>query len=192
MIKYIFIIILISVSTKISYCQHETINIDFPNLEPEFFSITGPGFNELPVAKYYLGNIPTDNAYENATDGFGLIVNAQPGDGILLLGPQLNHNGPVLIWCNIRSDSSTINASIASIQIPYNDFLNIHTVNNGYFFVRKYKRIAILHIPASDEFLPLIQIINSSNDRTSTFYIDNLEIHKLNSKFYYQNDWIYI
>lgn len=79
--------------------------IDFSGstAEENKISLMGAGFGQYPQADVSFGAIPTDNSFEGATDGRGVIVQADPGEGVMLLVPVVVDERSAMIRCSIRS-----------------------------------------------------------------------------------------
>ncbi len=66
---------LIVLTLQISSAQQFLERLDFSgeNLEENQMTVSGAGFDQYPIADYSFGEIPTDNAFEGATDGQGML-----------------------------------------------------------------------------------------------------------------------
>lgn len=156
----------------------EPIRLDFSRstAEENGVTITGAGFGTVPVAVVTFGNIPTDNTFNGATDGRGAIIQADPGEGVMINPSVITTQNAVLIRCSVRADGPCASVVLASIEQGNNNFVSTITPANGAFFQDKYRRIADFFIPPSHSFQPIIQIVNTSETNSLTVYLDNFEI----------------
>jgi formylglycine-generating enzyme required for sulfatase activity len=157
-----------------------------------------PGFGDsnYVMASLTFGEIPTDHAFPDATDGRGAIITAEPGQGILLMGPEMRNDKAALIRCSIRSSHQAIYAIVAAIDLSVfeavegNALLTTTTPNNGKYLLNQYRRITTFFAPPSTGFRPLIQIINKSKTETLNAYIDNLDIYFIDPDTFYRGSFL--
>ena len=179
--------IILSLFATIATALEPTLLIDFSGdtAEENQLTIMGAAFGEYPAAAVTFGVIPTDYDFKEATDGRGAIINANPGEGVMILGQIIETDNAAVIRCNIRTSNANASVILASIGQDSSQFISTITPNNGAFFQDKYKRLSDFHIPPSTGFQPLIQIINTSTTENLTVFMDNLEIFTLDPDKYY-------
>lgn len=137
-------------------------------------TISGAGIG-TPLANVTFGSIPADNAFEGATDGWGAIVQAEPGEGIMIRSPIVMTKNAALIRCSVRADTPYASIYLASIDQGENAFVSTITPSNGAFFLDRYQRLSEFFIPPSNGFQPIVQVVNTSQTEPLTVYLDNLE-----------------
>ncbi|MEW6235639.1 MAG: formylglycine-generating enzyme family protein [Candidatus Omnitrophota bacterium] len=152
--------------------------------------LQGAGFGAYPQAEVSYGAIPTDHAFAGATDGKGIIINAKPGEGVMIFSPRIVSPNAAMIRCSARTDSGNAAIVIAAIGDEPNLFISYNTPNNGHYFLGRYKRLTTFCTPPSTGFQPLVQIFNPSKTETLIAYIDNLEIYSLDRNHYYHGDFL--
>ena len=153
-------------------------------------SLQGPGFGEYPLGEVTYGEIPTDQAFEGSTDGQGLILHAEPGQGAMIFGPVISASHAAFLRCSVRTDAPHASIILASIDQGSDVFVSTITPNNGAFFLNRYRRLADIVLPPSVGFLPLLQILNTSQTEPLTVYVDNWDIFLLNPENYYQTRFL--
>ena len=91
----------------------------------------GAGFGQYPQARVNFGVIPTDNAFPGATDGRGAIITANPGEGVMIFGPNILIPQIAMIRCSVRSNSSRVSVILAAIDQGENVFIMTNTPTTG-------------------------------------------------------------
>ncbi len=190
-VLYVFISIILC---QTIYAQDDPIRIDFAGKSAAANGITiqGAGFGALPLADVQFGvTIPTNNSFESATDGIGVRVTADPGEGVMIFNKSFNAINAALIRCNVRMDgtegSITIGAigKSGSIDVPTNSPAGLSEFHN------KWRQVSVLFVPPGLGFDPFIQLHNPENSgRTVTFYIDNFDVYLLESGRYYDGAFL--
>lgn len=159
--------------------------------EANQLALQGAGFGTFPQAGITFGSIPTDNGFVNATDGKGAIIQAKPGEGIMIFLPVVSVGKAAMIRCSVRTTSIEASVYLASIDKGENVFVSTITPNNGNYFLNKWKRIADFCLPPSSKgFQPLLQIINTSKTASLTAYVDNFEVYTLEKGRYYSEEFL--
>ncbi|MBN2326416.1 MAG: SUMF1/EgtB/PvdO family nonheme iron enzyme [Candidatus Omnitrophica bacterium] len=192
-LQFILIISILFLSAAWASSQEEPILYDFSGstVEENGIDIQGPGFNSMPQADVTFGDIPVDNSFEGATDGRGVIIQAQPGEGAMIFAARILKSQSALIRCSIRTDSSFASVYLASIDQGANLFVSTITPMNGVFFENRYRRLSDFFVPPSETgFQPLIQILNTSETEPLTVYIDNFEIYLLQKGQFYNEEFL--
>ncbi|MBN2328278.1 MAG: formylglycine-generating enzyme family protein [Candidatus Omnitrophica bacterium] len=186
----IYIIVLIAAAAGIG--QSETILYDFSgnSADENGISIKGAGFGVYTAPDVAFGSIPTDNGFENATDGKGIIILADGEEGAMILPQEVKSDKPAFLRCSVRATAPHISVYLASIDQSQNQFVSTITPNTGSYFLDRYKRISNFVIPPSSGFQPIIQIVNTSPTEPVTVYLDNFEIHLLEPGQYYSTEFI--
>ncbi|MBZ0257942.1 formylglycine-generating enzyme family protein, partial [bacterium] len=153
--------------------------------EENNISVQGAGFAAINLADVSYGAVPTDNAFENATDGRGAIVTAAPGEGVMLLTQPINTANAAVVRCSVRTNAPGAEITLASLGLDDARFLSTNAPNNTSYFVGQYRRLTTFFIPPGLGFQAIIQIVNKNASETVTAYIDNFEITLLDpNKFY--------
>lgn len=120
--------------------------------------------------------IPTDNAFKGATDGRGLIIQADPGEGVMIMPNAVTTENAALIRYSVRSNGPHASVYLASVEQGENTFVSTITPNDGAFFQDQYRRLSDFFIPPSSGFQPIIQVVNLSETEPLTVYLDNFEV----------------
>ena len=147
----------------LGYAQEQTVRLEFSgnNAEANRITLMGAGFGQYPQASVDFGVIPTDNAFPGATDGQGAIVTANPGEGVMIFGPNILLPTAAMIRCSVRSTASRVSVILAAIDLGENVFVMTNTPTNGTYFLNRYRRLTGFFVPPSTGFQPLIQVFNS-------------------------------
>ncbi len=164
-----------------AFAQDSLVCIDFSGSTTAANSVTvmGAGYGQYPEAKIAFGPIPTDNGFEGATDGNGMIVQADPGKGVMVFTQPIQTGNCALIRCSVRLSAPHASLYLASVDQGESEYVSTITPNNPSAFVGRYKRIADFFLPPSTGFQGIIQILNTSETESLTAYVDNLEVLNL-------------
>lgn len=168
------------------------IRIDFSRTTAEANGVLlqGPGFSEYPLAPVSFQEIPTSNAFPDATDGRGVSVSAGPGEGVLILGREIHTTNAAAIRCTVRTNAPHAAVTLAAVDAGKNQFISTTSPNNGEYWVGQYRRIEVFFVPPSTGFRPLIQVMNTSSGEPLTAYIDNLDVYLLDPLRYYHAQFL--
>lgn len=130
-------------------------------------------------------NMETDN---EASDGFGLSVVVDQGDGALIFFPILpTGDDLVLVRANIRTSHPDPILAIGLLDaVPANDIagarlngtLGSNILLDATRFVNRFSRIRLMVPAERGAVVPLIQVTNTSNNRI-TVEIDNMEVFRV-------------
>jgi len=174
------------------WTQDIPFRIDFSGNSPEENQLTvqGAGFGQYPLAKLSFGEIPSDNAFPNATDGRGAIIQAAPGEGIMLFGPIIETTNMALVRCSARSDGPHAQIYLALIGRGEYEFVTTTTPNQGRYFHNRYRRLSDFFVPPSIAFQAVIQVINTSAVLPLTVYLDNFEVYRLAPDRFYNTRFL--
>ncbi|MBN2325922.1 MAG: formylglycine-generating enzyme family protein [Candidatus Omnitrophica bacterium] len=167
--------------------QDDPIRIDFSGSTAEENGVTvmGAGFGDYPLPSITFGSIPTDNAFEGATDGEGASIVAAPGEGILIIGSDVAASNPAMIRCSVRTNNPNVSVIIASLDNGPHTFVSTQTVNDAAYFLNQYKRLTTFYVPSSGSFKPLIQVINTSESETAVVMLDNFDVFIFDPERFY-------
>ena len=184
---YFFLFIIQFAFYALAFSQETPIRFDFSKSSHQANNITiqGAGFGQYPMAQIDYSIIPVDPDFEDATDGHGAVITASPGEGLMIIGQIIHTTNAALIRCAIKSNSPAASITLAALGNSENAMVSTITASNGQFFVDGYQRLATLFAPPSTGFSPIIQVINTSVDKTITVYVDNLDVHIIDSEKYY-------
>jgi len=147
--------------------------------------LQGAGFGAYPQASVSFGLIPTDNAFDGATDGQGAIVTAQPGEGVMIFGERIIANQAAMIRCSVRTEQAHAAITIATIGDKPDRFVATNSPSDEAYFAGQYQRLSTFCTPPSTGFQPVVQIVNTSQTEALTAYIDNFEVYTLDPTKYY-------
>ncbi|MDP8242571.1 MAG: formylglycine-generating enzyme family protein [Candidatus Hinthialibacter antarcticus] len=167
---------LLSFSTVFS--QTNLLNIDFSadTTEANGISVIGAGFGEYPLPDISYGTIPTDNAFDGATDGRGMIIEADPGEGVMVNMAPIFTSNIALLRCSVRSTAPNVSVYLVSIDLGEDLVVSTISPNVSNLFVDQYQRIADFFLPPSIGFQGIIQVVNTSETEPVTVYLDNFQI----------------
>lgn len=151
-------------------------DFDGPLLANEQFADSLPFAGEFTKAAFTIGSIPTDNAFDGATNGRGLAVTANPGDALMLLGPfvTLEGNYPVLLRVNVRSTGPGATIALAGVD-GGDSTVSLTNPSNSGVFEGSYKRLSIVFKAPTNSLFPLLQVV-ATGDQQVTVYFDNFEL----------------
>ncbi len=172
--------------------QPASIRYEFSGASADENNVTlqGAGFGAYPQADVSFGYLPTDNAFEGATDGQGVIVKADPGEGVMIFGSRIDDNRSALIRCSVRTNLPNAEVTIASIGSAPGRFIAVNYPEDESYFNGRYMRLQTFCVPPSIGIQPLIQIVNTNPTETLTAYIDNLEVHFIDPYKYYSGAFL--
>lgn len=87
------------------FAQDQPIRYDFSgeSLQANGLTILGAGFVFNSRVNISFGDVPTDNAFSGATDGKGAIIQAEPGEGIMIFFPFVTTDRTAQIRCSVRT-----------------------------------------------------------------------------------------
>ncbi|MDP8242559.1 MAG: formylglycine-generating enzyme family protein [Candidatus Hinthialibacter antarcticus] len=152
--------------------------------------IQGAGFAAINLADVSYGPVPTDNAFDKATDGRGAIVTADPGEGVMLLTQPINTTNAAIVRCSVRTDAPGAEITLASLGLDDARFLSTNAPNNTSYFVGQYRRLTTFFIPPGLGFQAIIQVVNRSASAAVNAYIDNFEVILLDPEKFYNAQFL--
>lgn len=183
--KYWYLIIVINfLMVSLVFAQVEPIRYHFTASTALENNVTveGAGFGALPIAEVKFGcSIPTCNAFEGATDGIGMIITADPGEGVMVLTQPIQTTNCALLRCSVQASGLNASIYLASVGRGKDVYVSTITPNNPSSFVGRYNRIADFFLPPSTGFQGILQIVNTSDTDSLTVYVDNFEILEMGS-----------
>lgn len=153
-------------------------------------TIQGAGFGEFPQADVSFGFLPTDNTFEGATDGQGVIIQADPGEGAMIFGEKIETQQAALIRCSVRADRPHALVTIASIGSAPDRFITVNYPGNEAYFNNQYMRLQTFCVPPSAGFQPVIQVVNTSATEMLTVYLDNFDVYFIDPSKYYSGNFL--
>ena len=155
--------------------------VDFaPMLKLDVKGYTSP---DLQIA-----SVPTDNAFDNATDGQGLKVVLQPGQGVLLLAsaPVSAGNGLVELKTSVRTTSKDIQLGLVAVAVPDSgpdDSLGYVNPTGNEVPVNKWGEMDLVYDCPAKNYFPAIQFVLPKEAASAqTVYFDNLRYGDYASK----------
>ncbi len=176
--------------TGVSVDNFIRLNFSEKTASENSVSLQGAGFGAYPQASVSFSYIPTDNAYDGATDGQGVTIEAKPGEGVMIFGPYITTQEAAMIRCNVRTESNDAEIIIATIGVEPDRLISTNTPTNYRYFEGQYKRISTFAAPSSGGFIPVIQVINPHKTETLTVYLDNFDIVILDKFNYYYGEFL--
>lgn len=170
-------------SINSTFPQESILDISFSGntVEENEISISGAGFSQYPLPEISFGEIPTDNAFEGATDGRGMIINLDPGDGIMVMTSPIFTPNTALLRCSVRSTSPHVSIHLVSIDLGEDLVVSTISPNVSNQFVDQYKRIADFFLTPMVGFQGIVQIVNTSTFFPATVYLDNFQALEFDS-----------
>ncbi len=153
-------------------------DFDGPLLANEAFAVQPPNAS-FTLAVNGIGPIPSDNAYEGATNGRGLSVTVKPGEGATFWGPYqtIEQKVPLLIRVNARATGPGASVALAALDGSFDGSIATLIPADSASLTGAYKRMAIVYKPPTNTIVPLLQVVaNGSVTDPVTVYLDNLEI----------------
>lgn len=131
---------------------------------------------------YTIGPIPTDSAFDGATDGRGLHILLQPGQAVTFLAstPINTFNLPVLLRVSVRADSVGAQVALAALDGAGAGSIASFIPISSASFLNRYRRLQFLYNADSDDILSIFQVVHVSGD-TVNVHIDNFEIYAIPS-----------
>lgn len=186
-------LLIIGFLTSAVFAQDNPILYNFSgqNVEENGLTVMGAGFGSMPQASISFGAVPTDNQFPNATDGVGAIIEAQPGESLLILFPIIPSTQAAMLRCSVRTTLANASVYLASIDQSENTFVSTITPNNGGYFLNRYRRLADFVLPPSSVgFQPLLQVVNTSQTEKLTVFLDNFEVYLLQKGRFYSEEFL--
>ncbi len=170
----------------------QDVRIDFSGAtaEQNKITVTGPDFGRLPQAEVSFGAVPVDPSFGDATDGRGLILVAEPGEGVMIQGRAVSTPHAAVLRCAVRTDSPEALVTIAALDAGTDQYVATNGPANGSTFVNRYRRLSVLFTPPTTGFTPILQIVNKSEIDTLTAYVDRLDVHLLKPGEYYASEFL--
>lgn len=148
------------------------------------------GTGEFSPAPVIISAIPSSFDDPIHTNGRGVLVSAQNGQGSLVLGPVVQTNGDLAVLSvSILTSSAEAIVAVGGLDVAPDG--TIATVDgsatyafeaNSSAFVDGYNRVRVLYQPKSGAFIPIFQVAVSpgKNNEFVTAMVDNFEVHLLN------------
>ena len=153
--------------------------------EPKWNYVDFASVLKLPVegfaaADLQTTSVPTDNAFDGATDGQGMKVVLQPGQGALLLAsaPVSAGNGLVELKTSVRTTSNQIQLGLVAIAVPDSGpdgSLGYVNPTGNEVPVNKWGEMDLVYDSPVKNYYPAIQfVLPKEAGSAQTVYFDNL------------------
>lgn len=150
------------------------------------------GSGEYSPAPVIVSAIPSSFDDPTHTNGRGILVSAQNGQGALVLGPVVPTNGELAVLSvSILVTSPEAIVAVGALDVaPDGTIANVDGSatysfeSNSSAFVKGYHRVRVLYQPKNSAFIPLFQIAvdPSKQGEFVTAMVDNFEVHLLNQQ----------
>ncbi len=189
---YFSLIPILCLIPALALAEDEPIRNGFTGytLDENELTVMGAGFGAYPQAAITFGLIPFENTFKDSTDGWGAIVIAGPGQGIIISLKPIETSSPAIIRCTVRTDRAHASIVLASIDQGPHLFVSTNTPNNGDYFLDSYRRLSTFYAPPSTGLQPLIQIVNTSETDPLTVFLDNFDVYPLERGTFYSTDFL--
>lgn len=148
------------------------------------------GQGEFALASVSIGTIPTQPGDSTITDGRGVIVTAQRGQGALVLGPLVEiGDDPVILRVSVKASSGGAVLAHGALDAPRGGSIADIDNSGNFFFdsdsasvVNGYQRFTTVYRSKRGAVIPLFQAAVDHEAAVSsvTFYFDRFEIIPLN------------
>lgn len=137
-------------------------------------------------ANYTFGPVLAGPSNSELTDGHGLRIDVEAGQGFLLYGPVADTGeGTVLVQCSVLATDSAVSIALAALNAPAGGTLHeidgstaLNQPANGAEFVSGWRPLRVLYDPRGNALAPLVQVVGLSNT-PATVYIDRLTVTPL-------------
>ncbi len=153
-------------------------HIDFSESTVEeagFVYSPATGFDTAAIS---VGDVPAGHG----TDGRGLIIDAQPGQGTLAISmlPVSADNGAAMLSVNVRADGEGCSAALAALNSPIDGQLGYSNASGADVPVGEWGKFILIYDPPADALQPGLQVaLPESAEGPVTVYFDNLIISEL-------------
>lgn len=139
-----------------------------------------PFSGTFELALHAIGDIPTDSAFQGATDGRGLHIIVEPGQAVTLMATEAvnTFNLPVLLRVTVRADSDGAQVALAGMDAVGAGSVASFIPINSSSFLNQYRRLQFLYNADSDDILPIIQVVHRSGGSVNV-YLDNFEVYAI-------------
>ena len=143
-----------------------TIDLD----REEGLTIAAPvGFNQ---AGHSFGAVPEGVG----TNGHGLTVALQNGDGFILYGPSVETGpGDVLIECSVWTNTPNLYLALVGLNAPVDGSLIANMPANGAEYHGSWHTMKVIYDPSDDSVMPAIQVASLA-DGLGIVYVDQIVV----------------
>ncbi len=149
---------------------------EFDSLAPEFTHYPG-GFGDAAAGESSPGAVPTDSAFEGATDGTGLVFDVDPSEVSLVVGSPLDvGESLVLLRCSVRTTGAGVHVALGTLDGSMDGSINTSILADTLTTSGVWRQLTMIYNPPHGSVIPLIQAANLSGDGLVTCYIDRLEV----------------
>ncbi|MBN2326094.1 MAG: hypothetical protein JXR73_02995 [Candidatus Omnitrophica bacterium] len=156
-----------------------TADFDGPLLAHEQFVAQVPFNPGFILAQNEIGSIPSDNAFDGATNGRGLSVTVNPGEAVMFMGPYLSLEPgvPGLLRVNVRSTGGGVSVALAALDGSFDGSVSSNIPADSMVFNGAYKRMALVYKAPSNGVIPILQAAANVNlSGPVMIYFDNFEL----------------
>lgn len=159
-----------------------------PTATPVPYVVDLPGIAEFPnpVADFNLitsldfGQVPTDNAYDGATDGNGMIVSLRAGQGVFMMlqEPVDIEQKLVEISAAFRCTSNLVQLGLVALAYQVDGSLGYVNPMHSEVPVNRWGKLRLVYDSPTMQILPALQIVipPEAPDELAKVYIDNLQV----------------
>ena len=138
------------------------------------------GFDPPTAVDY--GVVPTDNAFAGATDGQGMIVSLNKGEGALLIAsaPMRFEKGLIELSVSARATSDKVQMALVGFASSVDGSLGYVNPIKTEVPVNKWGRMRFVYDSPTDAIIPGLQFVLPEDAPVSsgTVYVDNLSIKR--------------
>lgn len=135
--------------------------------------------SSLPV-NIEFGEVPVDNAYEGATDGQGVSVTLEPGQGLFMpILPGVQWREPLAeLSIAARATSQDVQIALIAVAMPIDGSIGYINPTASEIPLNEWGAIRFIYDSPTAEFLPVIQAFmpGSSGIQRASLYLDSLRI----------------
>jgi hypothetical protein len=130
------------------------------------------------------GDVPTDNAFEGATDGDGMTITLNPGEGVFMpVLPGVNWQEPLVdMSLSIRASNDSVQAALIALVVPIDGSFAFVNPVGPEIPVNKWGKMRLVYNSPTQQILPVIQFVVPDTDgaQKSVVHIDSLRINPFN------------
>lgn len=136
-----------------------------------------------------IGDVPVDNAFMNATDGFGMIVHLRPGQGTFMsldtpIDPKSKLEEPIdqdynlfELSASVRSTSDKVQMALVALAYPVDGSIGYVNPIQTEIPVNQWGKMRLIYDSPSAVILPALQFVveDDGTNEEAIVYIDNLQ-----------------
>ena len=159
-----------STPTRITIGEEIELNADNTSFS------TLPGY-ELPSFVEF-GDVPTDNAFDGATDGTGVILRVRPGEGTFIpINETLDAGGGIIdLSISARSTSSDAQFALIAIALPIDGSMGYVNPTQSAVPLNQWGKMRLIYQCPTETYMPFLQVVipNDSTAEEEFVYLDSL------------------